>query len=168
MELLKKQLERARFERVIEYITQNSPGRKHLNAQELCYLNRLIVGSQSEDVWRTEPTELNLQSGRTVKMALLTNPIFLARDLLSEASLRVANGDYIEGAVYLYTQLVLAHLFRDGNRRTAVAAVFWILREKRIEIKPLGLLEMGLGDIREERQIQILKDIVGAAVARNR
>ena len=74
------------------------------------------------------------------------------------------NGEVEEAAVDLYSQLVLNHFFKDANRRTAVAATHWLLLERGIHISALGLLEVGIGDIRSEEQLDSLRKLIRVSI----
>jgi hypothetical protein len=162
--LLKKQLELVRFEKAIEYIQANLHGQKHLNAQELAQINNML-NSTHEDPWRAETTSIQLPGGRRETMALISNPVFAARDIIFKARDTLEQGQISQSAAALYSDLVLCHLFKDANRRTAVAAVFWLLLEKGIEIPAMGLLQLGLGDLRMEKQVDTLRGLIEHTIA---
>lgn len=163
--MLIRQLQRVRFEKAIDYIDQSSyGGRKKLNSQELAQINNIIRGTQEETPWRIESTQVDLPSGKKAHFSVVSNPIVMARQIISDAFLRMDNGSLIEAAIELYSQLVLSHLFKDANRRTAVAATYWLLSEKNIQISALGLLELGLGDLRSEEQNHKLAQLIEVTV----
>lgn len=168
-EVLKKQLEFVRFERAIDYINGNAMGLKHLNTTELAHINNLLTHTQG-DPWRKEPTDLKLPTGQHMRIAIVSNPMIAARDLISNAMTKAGNGDVDAAATDLYTGLVINHFFKDANRRTAVAATYWLLLQHGIQIAALGLLELGLGDIRADDQVQALQSLLKVTIniARNR
>jgi hypothetical protein len=162
--VLKKQLELVRFEKTIEYIqTTASAHRKHLNVPELAQLNNMLTNSTG-DPWRVESVSLKLPSGRVETLSMISNPLFEARDIIFRARDEAEQGNLSEAASYLYSQLVLKHFFNDANRRTAVAAAFWILLEKNVEIPAMGLLQLGLGDLRMEKQLDTLKGLIAHTI----
>lgn len=158
--LLKKQLELAKFEKTIEYVSSSARGQKHLNAQELAHINNMLTGS-SDDPWRTQPVTLQLPSGNEEHFSVVSNPMIRAREIIFQARDTVtAGGDVGEAATKLYQQLVLSHLFKEANRRTAVAATSWLLCEHGINIPALGLLELGIGDLRAAGQSETLRGLI--------
>lgn len=164
MDSLKKQLELVRFERAIEYVANNAHGLKHLNAQELAHINKLLNASE-EEPWRAEAAVINLPSGRKESLSILSNPMIQVRDIISTARERAREGEIVDAATDLYSQLVLHHFFKDGNRRSAVAAVYWLLLERDIHIPAIGLLELGIGDLRIKGQLEILKNLIQNTIA---
>jgi prophage maintenance system killer protein len=54
-----------------------------------------------------------------------------------------------EAAFYVYSELVLAHLFLTGNRRTGVAAAIWILLMSNLDCDANELLALPVGDLRK-------------------
>ncbi len=162
-DMLKKQLQRVRFEKAISYIDQNANGKKHLNTQELASLNMMIRGSD-EDPWRSEAAVVSIPGGKRASFSILTNPLISLRNIISNAMQKAMNGDVEDAALDLYSQLVLNHFFKDANRRTAVAATHWLLLERGIHISALGLLEFGIGDIRSEDQLKSLKKLIRISI----
>jgi hypothetical protein len=162
-DILRRQLERVRFEKAIDYIMANAGGRKHLNAQELVAINNIMTATDS-DPWRHEATSLKVPSGKHVSFSLISNPVFAVRDLLAQVSTIATNGQIEEAASELYSQLVLNHFFIDANRRTAVAATYWLLLENGIDIPAVGLLELGIGDIRAKEQIESLRHLIKVTI----
>ncbi len=162
-DMLKKQLQRVRFEKAISYIDANASGKKHLNTQELAGLNMMILGN-SEDPWRNEAAVVSIPGGKRASFAILTNPMINIRNIISNALQKAMNGDVEDGALDLYSQLVLNHFFKDANRRTAVAATHWLLLEHGIHISALGLLEFGIGDIRSEDQLKSLRNLIRLSI----
>ena len=162
-DVLKKQLELVRFERAIDYIKANAGGQKHLTTQELAHINNLITHTNN-DPWRREAATVNIPGGRRETFHMLNNPMLAARDLLSDARTQAGNGEIEEAATFLYTKLVLGHFFQDANRRTAVAATYWLLLENHIEIPAIGLLELGLGDVRAENAVDSVRDLLRVTI----
>lgn len=163
--VLKKQLELVRFEKTIEYIqTTAQSHKKHLNVPELAQLNNMLTNT-NEDPWRVEAVSLRLPSGRIENMSMISNPLFEARDIIFRARDEAEQGNMSEAAAYLYSQLVLKHFFKDANRRTAVAAVYWLLLERDVEIPAMGLLQLGLGDLRMEKQLDTLNGLIAHTIA---
>ncbi len=160
---LKKQLQRVRFEKAIYYIESTANGKKHLNTQELASLNIMIRGND-DDPWRNEAAVVSFPGGKRASFALLSNPMIQLRNIISDASQKSMNGEVEEAAVDLYSQLVLNHFFKDGNRRTAVAATHWLLLERGIHISALGLLEVGIGDIRSQEQLESLRRLIRVSI----
>lgn len=162
-DMLKKQLQRVRFEKAISYIEANSNGKKHLNTQELAGLNIMIRGSD-DDPWRNEAAVVSIPGGKRAAFGILTNPMINLRNIISNSLQKAANGEVEDAALDLYSQLVLNHFFKDANRRTAVAATHWLLLERNIHISALGLLEFGIGDIRSEDQLKSLKNLIRISI----
>jgi hypothetical protein len=162
-DMLKKQLQRVRFEKAISYIEANAQGKKHLNTQELAGLNMMIRGND-EDPWRSEAAVVSIPGGKHASFAILTNPMISIRNIVSNALQKAMNGDVEDAALDLYSQLVLNHFFKDANRRTAVAATHWLLLERNIHISALGLLEIGIGDIRSEDQLNSLRNLIRLSI----
>ncbi len=161
--MLKKQLQRVRFEKAISYIDANANGKKHLNTQELASLNMMLRGN-TDDPWRSEAAIISIPGGKRASLAILTNPLISLRNIISNALQKAMNGDVEDGALDLYSQLVLNHFFKGANRRTAVAATHWLLLERGIHISALGLLEFGIGDIRSEDQLKSLRNLIHLSV----
>jgi hypothetical protein len=163
--LLKKQLELVRFEKTIEYIKATAHGhKKHLNVPELAQINNMLTNT-TDDPWRVEAVNLKLPSGREENISMISNPIFEARDIIFKARDEAEQDNLSEAATHLYSQLVLKHFFKDANRRTAVASTFWILLEKGVEIPAMGLLQLGLGDIRIDKQLSTLQGLIAHTIA---
>lgn len=158
--LLKKQLELVRFEKTIDYVRSSAGGQKHLNSNELAHINNMLTNVTEGDPWRVGPVTLTLPSGRQGHFSVISNSQKEASELINECREMANNGELIEAATRLYSELVLKHLFSEANRRTAVAATAWLLYEHGIEIPAMGLLEMGLGDLREAEQIKALRGVI--------
>jgi prophage maintenance system killer protein len=156
---LARQLEVARFERAMEVTESLADHRALLTTAELGRLNQILSG-KTEDPWRQEPVTLTLPSGKTETLALLADPKLQAREKLHRATELAEAGAVIDAAVDAYVGMVLAHVFKDANRRTAVLAAHYFLRRYGAPVSGLALHEMGLGDLREEGQIQALRDTI--------
>jgi|GEM_PF-6542317 len=145
---LQKQLEHEKYLHGAAYTQNSARSLKKLTTTELAYLNQM-VGGDSESSWRFEALEILIPGGRKREFSILSNPIAKARDLLGESLRLEGNGEPIRAAVYLYTQLILSHLFLEANRRTAALACFWRLCHSKLEIDPLALLVVPVGDLME-------------------
>lgn len=146
---MQRQREDLRFRRAVDYVHQAAHSIKKINSNELLHLNQILVDSQ-DDTWRFEAAEVELPSGRKHQFNLMSNPIDRARDILGNALQMAGNQEPTKAALYAYYELVLAHLFQDANRRTAVLATIWILETAGIRIEPGKLLMIPLGDLRDE------------------
>lgn len=162
--MLRRQLELVRFEKAIDYITGAAGLRKHLNAQELAGINAILTNSADNEPWRQELAVIQLPSGRQETFSILSNPIFACRDLLAKVSQRAREGEVEVAAAQCYLELMRSHFFKDANRRTAVAATYWLLLENGVRIAPLGLLEIGVGDLAIPEQASLLERLVRTAV----
>ena len=79
---------------------------------------------------------------------------------LHQATEAAESGAIIDGVIDIYTSLVMSHIFKDANRRTAVLAAHYFLRRYGIPVSGLAIHELGLGDLRQEGQIEALKETV--------
>ena len=70
------------------------------------------------------------------------------------------NGHVVDACVSIYVKLVLSHVFKDANRRTAVLAAHYFLQRYDVPLSGLALHEIGLGDLREPGQIEALKETI--------
>ena len=162
---LKLQLERARFERALEIAEGLVEGGKFLNSAELARINKVITGTTGEtEPWREGAAACVLPSGRQERLQILSDPVRKARELLHEAQERAQSGDVTDAAAELYAQLVLSHIFKDANRRTAVVAAAYLLRLHGVYVSAMGLHELGLGDLRAEGQMEALRETLRNAV----
>ncbi len=171
-ENLKKQLERARFERALEVAESLADHRALLTTSELSRLNDILTGSKRDSnvapvpggpPWRHGPVTLTLPSGRTETLSLIADPTVNAREILHRATEIAERGgptDAIDAAVDAYAGFVLSHVFEDANRRTAVCAAHYFLRRYGVLLSGMALHELGLGDLREEGQLEVLRDTV--------
>ncbi|MGZ6332955.1 MAG: Fic family protein [Bdellovibrionota bacterium] len=156
---LRRQLEIARFERALEVSESMADHHVLLTTTELARLNNILTGKNDEP-WRQAPTTITLPSGRTETLALLADPKITAREKLHRATELAEGGAVIEAAVDIYAGMVLAHPFVDANRRTAVLAAHYFLTRYGIPISGVALHELGLGDLREEGQLDALRETV--------
>ncbi len=163
---LKKQLEQARFERALQTAYSMVESGAFLNSAELARINTILTGTH-DDPWREGATDCTLASGREVRFHVLADPVTKGREILGNAKEKAAAGDVIGAAVDVYVELVMSHVFKDGNRRTAVVACAYLLRLYGKQISAFALHELGLGDLRIEGQIQALKEIVSNIVKLN-
>jgi hypothetical protein len=170
-ESLQKQLERTRFERALEVSESMALHKVLLTTMELSRLNAIVTGkstaaqgatagSGEDDPWREGAVTITLPSGKSETLALIKDPKLTAREYLHRATEAAENGNVIDAAVDIYVELVLSHVFKDGNRRTAVLAAHYFLRRYGIPLSGLALHEIGLGDLREEGQVQALHETV--------
>lgn len=147
---LQRQLEKQKFLNTIDHIRQAAKGPKALTTSELARINRLIAGLSDEaDPWRVDPVKVQF-GGREAHFNLMSNPVSRAREIFSDASQIAGNNDPLEAAFHVYSQLVLSHVFKQANRRTAVAAALWILSHADLECDAEELLNLPLGDLRQE------------------
>ncbi|OFZ70289.1 MAG: hypothetical protein A3K03_01845 [Bdellovibrionales bacterium RIFOXYD1_FULL_44_7] len=153
---LHKQLEQIRFERALEVSESLASHRALLTTAELARLNNILTG-KTEDPWRQEATTVTLPSGKKENLSLLTNPKLIAREKLHRATALAESGSVIEASVDIYVGLVLSHLFRDANRRTAVIAADYFLTRYGLHISGAALHALAAGDLREEEQVNELK-----------
>jgi hypothetical protein len=160
---LKRQLEMTRFEHAREVAESLADHRALLTTSELARLNNILTGKKAGDVdlpWRQGTVTFTLPSGRTETLALIADPVIQARDKLHKATELAEGGNVIDAAVDVYTGLVLVHVFADANRRTAVLAAHYFFRRYGVPLSGLALHELGLPDLREEGQIDGLRDTV--------
>lgn len=160
-ESLKRQLERARFERALEVSESMALHRVLLTTVELARLNNVLTGrSPDDDPWRQEPVSVTLPSGKTASFSVVTDPKVSLRDRLHRATELAEGGNVIDAAVDIYAGLVLLHAFKDANRRTAVLAAHYFMNRYGVPLSGLALHEIGLGDLREPGQIEALKETI--------
>lgn len=161
-----KQLEVTRFDRALAATESLARNRSLLTTMELERLNGILTGKPIEQdgngpsLWRDSPVTLSLPSGRTETLSILQDPKLTAREHLHEATELAENGHVIDAAVSIYVKLVLSHVFKDANRRTAVLAAHYFLARYGVPLSGLALHEIGLGDLREPGQIDALKDTI--------
>jgi hypothetical protein len=171
MDSLRKQLEKTRFERaqhIAEGLAQN---RALLTTVELARINQILTGSNFElpehyRLWRHEPVTITLPSGQEETLALIIDPVRTAREKLHRATEMAENGDAVDAAIDIYVHLVLAHVFKDANRRTAVLAAHYFLRRYGSTISGPAIHELGLGDLRQEGQVELFRKTVHKMASR--
>lgn len=160
---LQKQLEEEKFKHGIAYVQHAANSIKKLNSAELAHLNKILTGSD-EDPWRFSPMKVQLPSGQVHEMNIISNPLNRAREIVGDAVQLAGNSNPLEAASYIYAQLVLEHLFKDANRRTAVLATLWLLHSQEISVDPYKLLLVAIGDLRNQQDRQTLtqkiKDLI--------
>lgn len=160
---LRKQLERTRLERALEIVREMADTNKFLNSTELARLNNILCGEKGEP-WRDGVAEIALKSGNKASFHMIADPISHAREILTRAKDRAANGQVVEAASELYADLVLNHLFKDGNRRTAVLASCYLLELYGFDVSPMAVHDLGLGDLREKGQKEAISDLFKSLV----
>jgi hypothetical protein len=160
---LQKQLDENRFLHGVNYVEQNASGIKRMSTSELAHLNQILTGN-TDDPWRLEAASVTIPSGKTHQFNILSNPIHLARELLGTTHEMAGNGDNLEAAFRLYSQLVLLHLFRDANRRTAALGTLWLLRAHKVDADPKELANIDVGDLREQSDMSGLRDQLRALI----
>ena len=161
---LKRQLEMTRFEHAREVAESLADHRALLTTSELARLNNILTGKRSADTdlaWRQQKATINLPGGKTETLEVIANQVVIAREKLHHATEMAEAGHPIDAAIEIYTGLVLAHCFEDANRRTAVLAAHYFFRRYGIPLSGLALHELGLPDLREEGQIEQLRETVG-------
>ncbi len=154
---LQKQLDHQKFLHAIQYMRTAANGIKRLTTTELSRTNEFLSGSDS-DPWRFDSVEIQIPGGKRHKVNVHSNPISRAREILGNAIDMAANDKIFEAATYLYSHLVLEHLFKVANRRTAVAAIVWILENHGYECDAEALLETPIGDLRDPSDLSSLED----------
>lgn len=160
---LQEQLSEKRFLHGVDYVKQNTTGIKKISTSELAHLNQILTG-QTDEPWRYEEAVVQIPSGQTHQLNVLSNPVHAARDLLGAAEQIAGNHDFVEAAFRLYTQLVLLHLFNDANRRTAALATFWLLRSHAVDIDAHALAKIAVGDLRQKADYTLLRNQFEALV----
>ena len=156
---LKRQLELARFDRALEVSQSMAARRVLLTTTELARLNNILTG-RNEDPWRQAPVTITLPSGTTETLALMADPVVTTREKLHQATELAEAGSVVDAAVNVYTALVLAHVFEDANRRSAVLAAHYFLHRYGIPVSGMALHEIGLGDIRDANQMELLTETI--------
>ncbi len=156
--LLHKQLEEQRFLHGITYAEQAARGLKILSTSELAHLNRLLTGDTGEEPWRFEQASVVIPSGRTHHFNVMSNPVISAREILGNCWQTAGNQELLRAAVRLYSELVLHHLFRDANRRTAVLATLWLTRSHGGRFDGRELAEFPIGDLRDPTDLAKIEE----------
>jgi hypothetical protein len=160
---LKRQLELTRFEHAREIAESLADHRALLTTAELARLNNVLTGKKAGDVdlpWRKGTVTITLPSGKTETLQLIADPVMQARDKLHKSTELAEGGQALDAAIDIYTGLVLCHVFEDANRRTAVLAAHYFFRRYGVPLTGLALHELGLPNLREEGQIEGLRDTV--------
>jgi hypothetical protein len=152
---LHKQLDEQKFLHAVAYVEQAAGGPKILNTSELGYLNQMLTGKNQEP-WRLEPAAVTIPTGQVHHFNVLNNPVVVARDILGETFQEAGNGDLKDAVLHLYTQMILKHLFRDANRRTAALAVLWLVLSHRGSIDAIELEKFPVGDLRKPEDLERL------------
>ena len=149
----------ARFERAVQVSESLADHRALLTTVELARLNHIITG-KTDDPWRRETVTIRLPSGREETLALIVDPILTAREKLHRATEVAEAGAFVDAAVDVYVGLILAHVFIDANRRTAALASHYFFRRYGIPVSGLAIHDLALGDLRQEGQIESLREAV--------
>lgn len=150
---LKYQLQNARFERALEVSESLAQHRALLTTAELARLNQIIIG-KTTDPWRQGSVTLTLPSGRVETLVLIADPVQTARDKLHRATEVAESGSTLDAAIDIYIALIMAHVFEDANRRTAALASHYFLKRYGSPLSGVALHEIGLGDLRQEGEIE--------------
>lgn len=164
---LQKQLNHQKFLTTIDYVRKAASGPKVLMTHELAQINLMMLGRDTHsdfEPWRMEAMNVRIPSGKDLQFNVVSNPINRARDVIGHALHLANNGDGLEGAFFLYSQLVLSHLFKEANRRTAVAGSLWILLIAGLDCDASSLLELPIGDLREPQSLADLRAAMKAIV----
>lgn len=148
-----------RFERAIEATESLADHRALLTTSELSRLNGILTGKK-DDPWRQDTVTLTLPSGKIETLAIIADPKNITREKLHLATEKAEKGLVLDAAIDLYLELILAHVFRDANRRTAALASHYILRRYGGPVTGLVLHELGVGDLRQEGQVEAFREIV--------
>lgn len=167
---LQKQLDHQKFLHAIDYVRSEANGLKKLSTTELSRTNQYLCSkSQDENFepWRFAPVHIQIPGGASHRVNVISNPMNRARELIGTAIQMSGNGQGLEAASYLYAHLVLEHLFKEANRRTAVAAALWILLISGYDCDAEKLLAIPIGDLRNENDLSNLKHKIEAIVSKN-
>lgn len=153
---LTRQLQEQKFLHAEAYVRNSAGTLKHMTTSELAHINQMLTG-EGDEPWRLEPVEVTIPSGNIHHFNIVSNPIIQAREILGHAQDLAANGKVKEGALYLYSKLVLSHFFRDANRRTAVLATLWLLQSHQSDVNAVELARLPIGDLREAKDFEVLR-----------
>ena len=156
---LRRQLELTRYERALTVSESMADHRVLLTTTELARLNNILTG-KDEDPWRQGAVTIKLPSGKMETLAIVADPKLTAREKLHRATDDSEGGNVLDAAVDVYVGFVMAHVFKDANRRTAVLAAHYFLKRYGVPISGLALHEIGLGDLREPGQIEELHNTI--------
>jgi len=159
MDSLKEQLEKARFERALEVAESLAAHRALLTTAELGRLNQILTGKNT-DPWRQGSVTLKLPSGKVETLAVIADPKQIARERLHRATEIAEAGSAIDAALDMYAGLVMSHVFQDANRRTAALASHYFFRRYGVPISGVELHDLSLGDLRQEGQLEALREAV--------
>lgn len=157
---LEQQLEEARFNSAIQYIKTNSHGIKHLSPSELAYINQIIDGQKVDpqnDPWRSNTVQIKIRTGQIHQISVISNPLKATQDIISQTHDITRTQSLTDAALYIYTEMIKGHFFKDANRRTAVAATLWIVNEALKDFNPTDLYNHEAGDIRDPEEFKKLK-----------
>ena len=142
-----EQLENERFATAVSYVRSEAHGIKKFGSNELAHLNQMLT-NESEP-WRIEPVEIQIPSGEVQKISLISNPQSKAREIVGNAHEIAVNEDKVEAIHYVYSRLILEHLFRDANRRTAALAAYWVAETNGVSIDPEDLVQIPVANLRD-------------------
>lgn len=162
-DFLKKQLEESRFQHTLDYVLEHAGGIKKIGVAELLHLNQML-NHTTADTWRTQPVEISLRSGKIRSFKMISNSIEEARTVLANAHDIVGQGKIVDAATYLYSNLVMNHFFKEANRRTAVVATYWLVREAGKDLDARVLVNTPLGDLSEDSELKKLRDTIAKMV----
>lgn len=148
---LQEALDHQKFLHAADYAKKESKGLKKLTTSELARTNTFLTGN--DEPWRFEITHVQIPGGQIHKIDVISNPMNRVRDLISSALQLSGNGQGLEGAAFIYSQLVLEHHFKDANRRTAVIAALWVLLISGYDCDAEKLLQIPIGDLRSSKDL---------------
>lgn len=169
---LQKQLEEQKFLHGVAYVEQASGTIKKLSSSELMHLNQLLTSKQPDnlvaqpELWRLDAVKIEIPGGEVV-LNMLSNPLNRAREITGDALEMAGNQKILEAACYLYSQLVLEHLFQDANRRTAVLATIWLLGNFGVQVDAHQLLAVPIGNLRDPQELKDFQSGVAELLSRN-
>ena len=136
---------------------------KKLTSSELAHLNQILTDCEETDPWRYQTTTIQFPGG-SAEVKVHSNPISRAREIAGNAEQIAGNGQVVDAAVYVYSELVLEHLFHDANRRTAVLAAIWLIEHAGIRIDAHQLLKIPLGNLRNPQDLAQFKRSIAALI----
>jgi len=158
---LRLQLEKARFDRALGVAESLALHRALLTTAELARMNNVCCGRKPDaEPWRRGGLTLQLPSGKTETLSVLADPVLNVREKLHQATEKAEAGAVIEAAVDAYVDLVRLHPFEDANRRSAVLAAHYFLQRYGVPVSGTALHEIGLGDVRDAEQVELLRETV--------
>lgn len=163
MNALQKQLDHQKFLHAVDYVRKESQGLKKLSTTELSRINSFLSGI-SDEPWRFDSVQVQIPGGSLHTMNMISNPVSRARELLGTALQMSGNGEGLEAATSVYSQLVLNHLFKEANRRTAVAAALWILLISGYDCDAEKLLSIPIGNLRNRADLDSLRSKIESIV----